>query len=83
MTLYFEGHQQAQHALSSMDEQELYEVLDGLYGRAGLSDDPTLDELQQEASRQVRKDFTNPECDTHRQVAFWVKIVEATRNSGC
>jgi hypothetical protein len=83
MVMYFEGHNQAQKALQEMDEQSLLEVLDGLYGRDNLSEEYDLDELRQEASRQVRRDFTNPDCSTDENIEFWTKVMEATRNSGC
>ena len=83
MSMYFEGHDQAQKALLEMDEKALLDVLDGLYGRDNLSDEPDLDELRQEASSQVRRDFTNPEDTTTETVEFWTKVMEAARNSGC
>jgi len=83
MAMYFEGHDQAQKALLEMDEDSLLDVLDGLYGRDNLSDDPDLEELRQEASRQVRRDFTNPDCSTAENIEFWTKVMEAARNSGC
>jgi len=83
MTMYFEGHQQAQNELKAMSKNELLEVLDYLYGRNCLPEDFDLDELRREASRQVRQDFKNPEYQDHEQVEFWEKVMEATRNSGC
>jgi len=82
MAMYFEGLDQAQKALLEMDEDSLLDVLDGLYGRDNLSADYDLAELRQEASRQVRQDFTNPESTTTDSVEFWTKVIEATRNSG-
>lgn len=77
MALYYEGYDQAIAALQAMDEQELYEVLDTLYGRDDLPDDPEMEDLRREAERQVREDFTDRSDPKHQEISFWCKIAEA------
>lgn len=77
MALYYEGYDQAVVALQTMNEQELYEVLDTLYGRDQLPDDPDIEDLRREAGRQVREDFTDHSDPKHQEIEFWCKIMNA------
>lgn len=74
MAVYYEGYTEARDKVLKMDEGELLDVLDNLYGRDTLPDDFTLDDLQSEALEQVRREWTDTSSKEYEQVQFWVGL---------
>ena len=42
MSMYFEGYQQARQEVQAMNENDLLEYVDGMYGRENLPEDYTV-----------------------------------------
>ena len=51
------GFSEAMGRIYALDEPGLYRVLDALFGRDNLPDDPTIGDLRDEARRQTREGF--------------------------
>ena len=77
MSVYFEGYGQAKRLVEEMNEQELLDYLDNLWGRDKLRSDYSLDELRQEALRQCEKEFTNTDSPEYERIESWKNIVKA------
>lgn len=77
MALFYEGYDQAIAELQAMDEQELFDKLDTLYGRDNLPDHADMEDLRREAERQVREDFTDHSDPRHQEIDFWRKVMNA------
>jgi hypothetical protein len=81
MSMYFPGFQQARDAVSEMGADALLRYIDGLYGRAGLSDNYTLDELRAEAQRQCKEEFTDTRSEEYERTQFYVRLVKLQRDA--
>lgn len=81
MSMYYEGYNKARDAVAAMDESELLDYLDDLYGRDNLSENFTLDDLRLEAYSQCRKDFTDVSSKEYEIVSFYKKLHAARKQS--
>ena len=66
MARYYPGLNEALAKIDNATEQECVRHLDDLYGRNNLRYGATLEEVREEARRQIREDFTDrsdPERD--------------------
>lgn len=50
----------AQRVRAMLFKADLLDVIDSLYGRENLPDDATVEQIRDEAVRQVHRDFRNP-----------------------
>jgi hypothetical protein len=57
MSLYHPGYPEAMARIETLDEEGLYELFDDLFGRDNLPDDPTIEDLREEARRQTKREF--------------------------
>jgi anaerobic ribonucleoside-triphosphate reductase len=81
MSMYFEGYNDALKSALRMNEQELYELIDSLFGRENLTESPDIHELRSEAIRQIREDFTNKNSREYADVKFYTKLHSAMKGT--
>lgn len=79
MAYYHEGYNEARAWVMSPErtEEELLGVLDTLYGRDGLPEDYTLEELRLQALEQTRQDFTDYSSKEYELAQFWGAVHKA------
>lgn len=58
---YYPGYYKSRSEVLNFTDRELYELLDALYGRDNLPDDPTHSDLLHEALQQHQMDWLTPE----------------------
>ena len=80
MTKYYEGTHESLESVKHMSEESLWTQIDGLYGRDNLPDDPTIEQLRNEALRQTKLDCTMPETESQRvDREFYMALANAAR----
>ena len=72
MSKYYPGYWEARRHVQEMDDDELYNLLDQLYGRDNLPCNPTHDELLREALDQVKIEYTDTTSAEYEREQFWV-----------
>jgi hypothetical protein len=79
--MYYPGFQQARDAVSKMGADALLCYIDGLFGRDGLPENYTLDELRAEAQSQCKKEFTDTRSEEYERTQFYIGLVKLQRGS--
>ena len=71
MSLYYPGLSEALRQLKNADADRLYQQLDALFGRDNLPEDPTVEDVRNEAIRQTRIEFTDTSSTEYELVEFY------------
>lgn len=79
MGMYFEGYEKAREAILAMNEEELLQYLDAMFGRKNLPDDCTIEDIRYEALEQCRRDFTDTSSDEYQLVDFCKRLNAAMK----
>lgn len=77
MGMYHEGYQAAVNRALALDEAGLYRILDDLYGRDDLPEDPTVEDVRAEALRQLADEFRDDSDRRWSTVDLFVAIHRA------
>ena len=78
MSYYLPGFSAAYERVQFMTTaEELYTVLDELYGRGNLPDNPTPDDIRFEALAQIRREYTDTESTEHQMAQLVIKAHKA------
>ena len=77
MPLYYSGYSEAQDRVRHMTREQLFSLVDSLYGRNHLPYQPSDEELLQEALDQLRRDWTDTSSDEYAQLQFWAKLFKS------
>jgi len=77
MRYFYEGYNQARQKFQTADLDECLSLIDDLYGRDQIEDESNLEEVREEALRQLKEEFTDKSSHEYEQVQFWTKVVRA------
>jgi hypothetical protein len=80
MTMYYEGYEEAKKEILGMSEQDLYDYIGGIFGCDNLPENPTRDELVNEALRQCRLDYTDTQSNEYSLASFYKSLARAWRD---
>ena len=65
MGMYFDGYSEARESVKSMDLTALLEQIDTLYGRNNLHYGDEIEDIRQEAFRQLKDEFTDRDSEAY------------------
>ena len=81
MSRHYPGYDEARAKVQKMPLNELIDLIDDLEGRANLEYLATIDEVREEALRQLDREWTDPDAakEIDERVAFHKAVGEALR----
>jgi len=65
MGLYYDGYYEAREYLLKADLEDLLNTIDGLYGRDNLRYGATVEDVRQEALKQLKEEFTDRNSESY------------------